>query len=78
MPEDGAALILIDVIDAFFSSRKPTHYPETATILDPLRQLPGRPGHRRRLIVHAVERHYPGLSCDPARLTSAGAQAARR
>lgn len=61
MSSQQVALILIDVIDAFFSPGKPAYYPQSAEVLDPLRQLLRRARERERLIVHAVERHYPGL-----------------
>lgn len=56
------ALILIDVIDAFFAPGLATYYPASAEVLPPLRRLVERARRRGRLIVHAVERHRPGLA----------------
>ena len=61
MAEHGVALILIDVIDAFFSPGKPAYYPDSIKALDPLRELLDTARTNDRLVVHAVERHRPGL-----------------
>ncbi|WP_269756723.1 cysteine hydrolase family protein [Amycolatopsis aidingensis] len=54
--------MLVDVLEAFFTPGKPAYYPESAEVLDPLRGLLARARERGRLVVHAVERHYPGLA----------------
>jgi nicotinamidase-related amidase len=62
MAPPKTALILVDIIDAFFAPGKPAYYPASAEVLGPLRQLLDRARTNERLIVHAVERHYPGLT----------------
>jgi maleamate amidohydrolase len=62
MPTGPTALILIDVIDAFFDPGAPTYYPESAQVLEPLRRLLERARQGGRLVVHAVERHRRGLA----------------
>lgn len=59
---DRTALILVDVIASFFAEDQPNYYPWAAEVLDPLRQLLEKARAGGRLIVHAVERHHPGLS----------------
>ncbi|WP_223167996.1 cysteine hydrolase family protein [Nonomuraea sp. SYSU D8015] len=53
---------MIDVINSFFSPDEPHYYPRSADVLDPLRRLLRTARERQRLIVHAVERHRPGLA----------------
>ncbi|HLJ70974.1 MAG TPA: isochorismatase family cysteine hydrolase [Roseiarcus sp.] len=55
------ALILIDVINSFFRPGMPNHYPEAAATLDPLRRLLAAARASDRIVVHAVERHYPAF-----------------
>lgn len=55
------ALILVDVIDAFFAPGQPGYYPESARVLGPLRDLLDTARRADRLVVHAAERHRPGL-----------------
>jgi maleamate amidohydrolase len=62
MPFGPTALILIDVIDAFFEPGLPAYYPDSAQVLPPLRQLLDRARAQGRLVIHAVERHRPGLA----------------
>jgi len=62
MAEDRVALIMVDVIDAFFSPGKPAYYPDSVKVLDPLRELLDTARANERLVAHAVERHYPGLA----------------
>lgn len=59
---DRTALVLIDVIASFFADDQPNYYPWAAEVLDPLRQLLERARSGGRLIVHAVERHRPGMA----------------
>ena len=57
----STALLLVDVIDAFFVPTGSLHYPAAADVVLPLRALLDTARDRDRLVVHAVERHYPGL-----------------
>lgn len=61
-PQPRTALVLVDVIEAFFTPGAPTYYPEASEALDPLRQLLDRARANGRLVVHAVERHRPGAA----------------
>src|ERR1700690_2909463 len=58
---EPTALLLIDVIDSFFSAGMPNFYPEAPLVLDPLRRLLAAARAGGRLIVHGAERHRPGL-----------------
>jgi nicotinamidase-related amidase len=62
MADKGVALLLVDVLDAFFAPGLPAYYPDSVKALDPLRELLARARERERLVVHAVERHRPGLA----------------
>ena len=55
------ALILVDVIASFFDEKEPNFYPEALEVLAPIAQLLDTARARGTLVVHAVERHYPGL-----------------
>jgi len=55
------ALLLVDVINSFFVEGMPNHYPASAQVIEPLRRLQARARKSGRLIVHTVERHYPGF-----------------
>jgi nicotinamidase-related amidase len=55
------ALLLVDVTHSFFQQGMPNHYPAAAEVLAPLRQLLDKARAGRRIVVHAVERHYPGF-----------------
>ncbi|HLH50146.1 MAG TPA: isochorismatase family cysteine hydrolase [Roseiarcus sp.] len=55
------ALILIDVINSFFRPGMPNYYPEAAATLDPLRRLLAAARAGGKIVVHAVERHYPAF-----------------
>jgi maleamate amidohydrolase len=55
------ALILVDVINSFFLEGMPNYYPAAAEVLEPLRRLQTKARERSKLIVHTVERHYPGF-----------------
>ena len=57
----SSALILVDVIDGFFASSGPMWYPAVTDVVDPLHRLLEVARQRDRLVVHAVERHHPGL-----------------
>lgn len=56
------ALLLIDVLDGFFSPDGSMYYPDSREVLDPLATLLATARERDRLVVHAVERHRPGLA----------------
>jgi maleamate amidohydrolase len=62
MAEDDVALVLIDVLEAFFEPGRPAYYPDSAAVLGPLRELLTTARAHDRLVVHAVERHRPGLA----------------
>ena len=57
-----SALILIDVLQNFFAPGASNYYPETAEVVEPLRQLLATARERGTLVVHAAERHRPGLA----------------
>jgi maleamate amidohydrolase len=62
MSGNRVALGQIDVIEAFFTPGRPAYYPDSAKAVDPLRELLTKAREQERLIVHAVERHRPGLA----------------
>ncbi|TCO47959.1 cysteine hydrolase family protein [Actinocrispum wychmicini] len=62
MANSGVALLLVDVLDAFFAPGRPAYYPDSAHVLDPIKALLTRAREQDRLVVHAVERHRPGLA----------------
>ncbi len=55
------ALILVDVIRAFFDPEGLHFYPEVGAVEEPLARLLAAAREHDRLVVHAVERHRPGL-----------------
>jgi maleamate amidohydrolase len=55
------ALIVVDGINDFYDPRGANHYPEVAGTVEPILTLLGRARQKDVLIVHAVERHRPGL-----------------
>lgn len=55
------ALVLVDVIRAFFDPEGIHYYPQAADVLEPLGLLLARARESDRLVVHAVERHRAGL-----------------
>ena len=57
----ATALILVDVTNSFFLEGMPNHYPAAAEVLPPLRRLLAKAREAGRIVVHAVERHYPGF-----------------
>ena len=57
----ATALILVDVINSFFVAGMPHFYPEASAVLEPLRRLLAAARAAGRIVVHAVERHYPGF-----------------
>jgi maleamate amidohydrolase len=56
------ALLLVDVINAFFHADGAFRYPEADTVLPALRKLLEAARGGGRLVVHARESHYPGLA----------------
>jgi nicotinamidase-related amidase len=61
-PEKVAtALILVDVIASFFDETEANFYPEAVDVLEPIAELLQIARERGTLVVHAVERHHPGL-----------------
>lgn len=57
----STALILVDVINSFFREGMPNFYPQAIETLEPLRLLLAEARKAGRIVVHAVERHYPGF-----------------
>lgn len=55
------ALILVDVINSFFTEGMPNHYPAATAVLGPLRDLLAAARRSDAIVVHAAERHYPGF-----------------
>jgi maleamate amidohydrolase len=62
MANNEVALLLVDVLDAFFAPGRPAYYPESVTALDPIKALLTKARDQDRLVVHCVERHRPGLA----------------
>lgn len=60
--DDATALLLVDVLDGFFAPHGSMHYPQVTAVVDPLRRLLASARERDRLVIHAVERHRPGLA----------------
>lgn len=60
--EPATALILVDVTNSFFREGMPNHYPAAAAVVAPLRALLERARASERIVVHAVEQHYPGFN----------------
>jgi maleamate amidohydrolase len=56
------ALILVDVTNSFFLEGMPNCYPAAAEVLESLRRLLATARAAGRIVVHAVERHYPGFN----------------
>jgi maleamate amidohydrolase len=59
-PQPKTALVLVDVTNSFFLAGMPNFYPASAEALAPLRALLARARSSGRIVVHAVEQHYPG------------------
>ena len=59
--QPATALILVDVTNSFFLAGMPNHYPAAAEVLEPLRRLLALAREKQRIVVHAVEQHYPGF-----------------
>jgi nicotinamidase-related amidase len=61
MSEPPTALLLVDVTNSFFLEGMPNHYPGASEVLEPLSRLLRAARAAGRIVVHAVERHYPGF-----------------
>src|SRR6202035_5508432 len=59
--QESTALILVDVTNSFFLEGMPNHYPAAAEVVAPLRRLLAQARAAQKIIVHAVEQHYPGF-----------------
>ncbi|RBP11385.1 nicotinamidase-related amidase [Roseiarcus fermentans] len=59
--EPATALVLVDVTNSFFLEGMPNFYPAAAETLGPLRALLAKARAAGRIVVHAVEQHYPGF-----------------
>lgn len=55
------ALLLVDVINSFFVEGMPNYYPAAGEVIEPLHRLQAKARETGKLIVHTVERHYPGF-----------------
>ena len=55
------ALLLVDVIASFFHPSMPNYFAEAERTLAPMAQLLAQARASGALVVHAVERHRPGL-----------------
>lgn len=55
------ALVLVDVIASFFDPAEANYYPEAPAVLPYIHELLETARARGTLVIHAVERHYPGL-----------------
>ena len=60
-PAPATALLLVDVTNSFFLAGMPNNYPEAAAVIEPLRRLLHAARAADRIVVHAVEQHYPGF-----------------
>lgn len=59
--DPATALILVDVTNSFFLEGMPNHFPEASTVVEPLRRLLSAARASQRIVVHAIEQHYPGF-----------------
>jgi maleamate amidohydrolase len=57
----NAALLLVDALRAFFDPDGLHYYPAVHDVEEPIGRLLAAARERDRLVVHAVERHRPGL-----------------
>jgi maleamate amidohydrolase len=58
---ESTALVLVDVTNSFFLEGMPNFYPRASEVVGPLRQLLAQARKSNRIVVHAVEQHYPGF-----------------
>lgn len=59
--EAKSALIVVDPINAFYDPAGPMYYPQVQQTVQPIVALLERARSNQALIVHAIERHRPGL-----------------
>jgi maleamate amidohydrolase len=59
--KESTALILVDVTNSFFLKGMPNFYPAADEVVAPLRRLLAQARASQKIIVHAVEQHYPGF-----------------
>jgi maleamate amidohydrolase len=57
----STALILVDVTNSFFLTGMANYYPASAEVLEPLRRLLTAARAHEKIVVHAIEQHYPGF-----------------
>jgi maleamate amidohydrolase len=57
----AVALILVDCVNAYYAPDGPYHHAEVDRTAEPIARLIAAAREGRTLIVHAVERHRPGL-----------------
>ena len=55
------SLVLVDVIKSFFDPSQPNFYKDAPKVLGPIKELLTAARELESLIIHAVERHHPGL-----------------
>lgn len=58
---EATALILVDVTNSFFLEGMPNYYSAASAVIEPLRQLLAKARATQRIVVHAIEQHYPGF-----------------
>jgi len=61
-PRHRLALLLVDVDNAFFDPGGAFYFPAVRAVIDPLKELLDAARTGDRLVVHARERHHPGLA----------------
>jgi maleamate amidohydrolase len=59
---ESTALLLVDVTNSFFREGMPNFYSAAAEVVEPLRRLLAAARNSHRIVVHAVEQHYPGFN----------------
>ncbi len=55
------ALLMVDAIASFFDEKEANYYPRVRDVIEPMSRLLATARERGTLVVHCVERHYPGL-----------------
>lgn len=60
-PPLATALVLVDIIASFFDPAEANFYADAPAVLDPIAEMLAIARERGTLVVHAVERHHPGL-----------------
>lgn len=62
MTTSRTALVLVDVLNSFYKPGAPNHYDRVGETLEPMKRLLQAARLADALVVHAVERHRPGLN----------------